>query len=329
MQAIRNHRPQDLSSQIESIRLAAHLAEVQSQALWQQIDALRRTAEIAEARAKTLLAQLDAITEAAKAAEPQRALDVQRPPKPASGPKSAPYELRAATIDEVRPLFEEHHGYKSVGGRVATYCFAVFEDGKPIAAFVWNPPPPGAAKSVCPECPQGVLSLSRMVAIPKSKRRLKHISKPLRRQMFHLIDRTRWPCLVTFSDEGQGHTGFVYQCSGWTKTTRSKVTTLTIDGKRVSTYFGGRTRKVRVESENRSELLHGAVKSEAHVQRWEHRTPNPKSTFDSVWERVAIPGKVWASGAQAFAYRKRKHPRRVAEIGDRDRPLAVVLPIAS
>jgi hypothetical protein len=32
-----------------------------------------------------------------------------------------------------------------------------------------------------------------------------------------LIDRTRWPVLVTYSDIGQGHTGHVYKCSGWEK----------------------------------------------------------------------------------------------------------------
>lgn len=33
------------------------------------------------------------------------------------------------------------------------------------------------------------------------------VSKPLRRQMRVEIDRGRWPVLITYSDEGQGHTG--------------------------------------------------------------------------------------------------------------------------
>jgi len=69
------------------------------------------------------------------------------------------YDLRETSLVSVRSLFETYHGYKSVSNS-ATYCFAVFEDNKPIAAYAWQPPPPGAAKSVCSEAPQGVLSLS-------------------------------------------------------------------------------------------------------------------------------------------------------------------------
>ena len=69
------------------------------------------------------------------------------------------YDLRAAKRADVLALFVENHGYKSLSA-TATYLFAVYEDGKPIAAFAWQPPPPGSAKSVCPEAPQGVLSLS-------------------------------------------------------------------------------------------------------------------------------------------------------------------------
>jgi len=83
-----------------------------------------------------------------------------------------------------------------------------------VAAYAWQPPPPGASRAVCPEAPEGVLALSRMVAVPRDERRLQHVSTPLRRQMRVLIDRGRWPVLVTYSDEGQGHTGnaVVPQC---------------------------------------------------------------------------------------------------------------------
>src|SRR4029079_6961235 len=160
--------------------------------------------------------------------------------------KEPSYILQSATLAEVRGLFEEHHGYKSVSNS-ATYCFAVIEEGRAVAAYVWQPPPPGAARAVCPEAPQGVLSLSRMVAVKKTDRRLKHISKPLRRQMSYLIDRTRWPVLVTYSDEGQvndkgePHNGFVYFCSGWTATTKRKVpVNENAEGARCSSYSNGR-----------------------------------------------------------------------------------------
>lgn len=127
------------------------------------------------------------------------------------------YVMRRITLGEVRDLCTRFHAYGSAG-MIATYAFGVFEDNILVAAYAWQPPPPGAAKAVCPEAPEGVLSLSRMVAVPRENRVLNHVSKPLRRQMKKEIDRTRWPVLITFSDEGQGHTGYTYQCSGWHKT---------------------------------------------------------------------------------------------------------------
>ena len=65
----------------------------------------------------------------------------------------------------------------------------------------------------------------------------------LRRQMRSLIDRSRWPVLVTYSDEGQGHTGHVYRCSGWHPTMREVRQTYTDEGgRRASSYSGGQNR---------------------------------------------------------------------------------------
>lgn len=169
------------------------------------------------------------------------------------------FDLRRVHLSIVRDLCERFHGYRSAGG-VAAYAFAVFEDGLPVAAYAWQPPPPGAAKSVCPEAPHGVLALSRMVAVPKAERFLRHVSKPLRAQMKHEIDRTRWPVLVTYSDEGQGHTGYVYQCSGWEKTSRRRVEIRTDRaGARASRYSNGKT--------NGRQLTRAG---HTFIQRWEH-----------------------------------------------------------
>lgn len=209
--------------------------------------------------------------------------------------KSPAYELRPANRDEILSLFIEYHGYRSLSSSL-TYGFAVIENEKPVAAFAWQPPPPGSAKSVCPEAPHGVLSLSRMVAVPKDHRRLKHISKPLRRQCNHLIDRTRWPVLVTYSDEGQGHNGFVYQCSGWTPTIRSKrPVSETPDGARASCYSGGVTN-------GRNLVRRGST----WVQRWEQRICEPGEAAAWMkshgWRRMPIFGKTWTSGKQAYTY---------------------------
>ena len=209
--------------------------------------------------------------------------------------KAPAYDLRPATRADVLSLFETYHGYKSLSASM-TYCFAVFEDGKAIAAFAWQPPPPGAAKAVCPEAPQGVLSLSRMVAVDRANRRLKHISKPLRRQMSHMIDRTRWPVLVTYSDEGQGHNGFVYECSGWARTLRSKrPISEDATGARRSSYSNGK--------HGTRELTRVGF---TWIQRWEQRVC--PSGFAALWmsshgwKQTAIPGKTWKNGKQAHTY---------------------------
>lgn len=222
------------------------------------------------------------------------------------------FDLRAVTVADVRDLFAEFHPYKSTG-RVCTYAFAVFETPtisaleimsgderereRPVAAYLWQPPPPQSAKSVCPELPCGVLALSRMVAVRREDRELKHVSKPLRRQMRSLIDRTRWPVLITYSDESVGHNGYVYECSGWTATDKNLADTYTIAGARVSRYSNGVT-----------SAPEGAERGEAWIQRWEHwAVPREQVTehFAQSWDRIAVPGKFWRSGNQAYTYARR------------------------
>lgn len=151
---------------------------------------------------------------------------------------------------------------------------------------------------MCAEAPAGVLALSRMVAVPREERSLRHVSKPLRVQMRRLIDRTRWPVLVTFSDEGQGHTGHVYKCSGWEPTTRTKVAVFEDEsGRRCSRYSNGKTggRKLRPAGHT-------------WIQRWEHWACERGAAADWMlaagWHRVPIAGKTWRSGAQAYRWER-------------------------
>lgn len=210
------------------------------------------------------------------------------------------YDIRPCTIDDVARLCAAHHGYASAGD-VAVCCQGVYEGGRVVAAFAWQPPPAGAAKSACPEVPGGVLSLSRMVAVPKDERALRHISKPLRIIMRHVIDRTRWPVLITYSDESLGHLGYVYKCSGWqperdTKgnlVRRSSASYENADGQRVSAYSAGKSRAATlVRIANKITL------------RWAHQiSPTPLAYMtDYGWEQVPIPGKVWRSGKQAHTW---------------------------
>lgn len=203
------------------------------------------------------------------------------------------YDLRECSLAEVRELCRAHHGYGSAGG-IATYSFAVYEAGRPVAAYAWQPPPPGAALAVCPEAPAGVLSLSRMVAVPRAERLLNHVSRPLRRQMHTLIDRGRWPVLVTYHDEGQGHTGHVYKCSGWELSGGGRERSVYVDddGHRASRYSNG---------VSGGRALTGAGKTRLH--RWEHwaceRGDAANWMAKNGWTRVTIAGRTWRSGKPA------------------------------
>lgn len=207
-------------------------------------------------------------------------------------------DLRPCSRKEVQDLVARYHGYGVVGS--TGYCYGVYEKGRLVAAYSWLPPPAGAAKSICPEAPFGVLALSRMVAVPKAERSLKHISKPLKVQMNKLLDRERWPVLVTYSDEGQGHNGFVYQCSGWEKTHRSKSHWFEDnEGRRQSKYSNGTTR-------NRNDLVRS--KEQRWIQRWEHwiceKGQAREYMENAGWRRVALQGKFYTSGNPAYTIRK-------------------------
>ena len=208
--------------------------------------------------------------------------------------KPPSYDLRRCDRSDVMPLIEKFHPYKSAG-KICVYAFAVYESGIPVAGYLWQPPPPGAAKSVCKEAPHGVLALSRMVATPRDQRLLNHVSKPLRRQMKTLIDRTRWPVLVTYSDETLGHTGHVYKCSGWQKRARREfVFYEDSGGRRVSIYSSGRLRSDR-----------GAPSGSGFIQRWEHWACKEGEALQHMlrngW-RQRPTGRKWKSGNPAHEW---------------------------
>lgn len=76
--------------------------------------------------------------------------------------------LEEISIEEARPLFEQYHQYAGLSS-AATYLFGLRDQGRVIAAFAWQPPAFGAAKSTCPEAPQAVLSLSLVWWQPRRK----------------------------------------------------------------------------------------------------------------------------------------------------------------
>lgn len=79
-------------------------------------------------------------------------------------------------------------------------------------AALWIPPTKTAAQALAGDEWEGVLSLSRLVVAPEIG--TNGASFLLGRSM-KLIDRTRWPVLVTYADTNQGHTGAIYRATNW------------------------------------------------------------------------------------------------------------------
>jgi hypothetical protein len=200
--------------------------------------------------------------------------------------------LRPIALRDARALVERFHGYGACGN-TATYCVgAVRPSGEVIAAWIWLPPPPGAALAVSPGDRRGALGLSRMVAIPREERPdLPKLSKALRLIARDHIDRTRWPVLVTYSDASQGHVGHVYKCAGWQREGERKAPFFEdADGRRVSTYVDGKHRSAE-----------GMTRGTATLTRWVHRAcPRGEEgawlarSFDDV-----DAGHAWKNGKRA------------------------------
>ena len=204
-------------------------------------------------------------------------------------------DLRIAPLALVKPLYQQFHGYGGMS-KTATYSLAVVEEQQRIvASFLWQPPAPACAcaLSAAPGG-AGVLALSRMVAVPKEDRKLRHISKALKRIMWSYIDRFRWPVLVTYSDASLGHTGHVYRCSGWQADGTTQRPYYVKDGVRVSSYSSGKR------------VAQGARAGTTTLTRWVHRIVPQGDELawmnDNGWFREAIPGKVWASGLPAYTW---------------------------
>lgn len=79
-------------------------------------------------------------------------------------------------------------------------------------AALWLPPTRRAAERVAGEAWEGVLSLSRLAVDPELPR---NAASFLLAGSMRMLDRTRWPTLLTYADTRHGHTGAIYLATGW------------------------------------------------------------------------------------------------------------------
>jgi len=122
------------------------------------------------------------------------------------------YHVWDVDINTARHLVEELH-YARGASNTATYLHGLFDiKGQCLGAAWWIPPTKAAALATFPSNWKGVLALSRLVVDPTVPT---NGASFLLGASMRLIDRRRWPCLVTYADEWRGHKGQIYRATNW------------------------------------------------------------------------------------------------------------------
>lgn len=117
-------------------------------------------------------------------------------------------------MKEGKRLVEAFH-YSHSHANTATYLHGLKTRdilGNTEGVAWWIPPTRTAGEALAGEDWQGVLSLSRLVCDPSVP---PNGASFLLAGSMRLIDRTRWPVLVTYADTNQGHTGAIYKATNW------------------------------------------------------------------------------------------------------------------
>ena len=171
--------------------------------------------------------------------------------KDAHGPevvlRRSDWEMRTVSLDIAQNLVKKYH-YSGGGSNSATYRHGLFKkshefnlgDDECFGVAWWIPPTKDAAFATYPKNWQGVLALTRLVITPDVP---KNGASFLLGKSMAAIDRERWPCLVTYADEMQGHTGAIYRATNWEYCgMTAKESTFFFEGRMVARKAGPKTR---------------------------------------------------------------------------------------
>lgn len=106
--------------------------------------------------------------------------------------------------------------YSGSTANTSVYRHGLFRHGSSRlwGVTLWMPPTKSAGKAISgsEEFAQSVLNLSRMACHPACP---KNTASFLLARSRKLVDRGRWPILVTYADKDQGHTGAIYLADNW------------------------------------------------------------------------------------------------------------------
>ena len=140
-------------------------------------------------------------------------------------------------------LVRAHH-YARGGSNTDTYMHGLFRrdafwDEDCVGVAWWIPPTKTAAKALTDDW-EGVLALSRLVVEPGIP---KNAATFLMGRSIRMIDRERWPVLVTYADKWRGHTGTIYRAANWRDEGETKPEAVyTKNGRMIARKAGGHTR---------------------------------------------------------------------------------------
>jgi len=179
------------------------------------------------------------------------------------------WAVRAVDIAVAERLVQRHH-YAAGASNTATYLHGLWpvdsfweQDCRGVAW--WIPPTKDAAVALAGDAGwSGVLALSRLCIEPGIPG---NAATFLMARSTALVDRQRWPWLVTYADAWRGHTGAIYRATGWEDRGETKPEGVwTLNGRMVARKAGPRTR-TKAEMEALGAVFQGRFPKRRYVKR--------------------------------------------------------------
>lgn len=136
-------------------------------------------------------------------------------PAPKDPLRKGDWFVAPADLRDAQRLVEGHH-YSRGGSNTAVYVHGLYHRATGVLAGIawWLPPTRVACESVNAAEWTRVLSLTRLVILDGCPTNA--CSFLLSRSVGLIKKDRRFVSLVTYADEGQGHTGAIYRAANWT-----------------------------------------------------------------------------------------------------------------
>ena len=127
----------------------------------------------------------------------------------------ADYVVEGMPFKMAVALVRNYH-YAQGAANTAIYRHGLFHRDnamEPLGCALWMPPAIGTRDSLSEDGTKQVLTLSRLVIVPDMPT---NAASFLLASSINLIRKDRrFDILVTYADEGQGHTGAIYRATNW------------------------------------------------------------------------------------------------------------------